>query len=85
MSVNSYSQTILFVYIVPFVPAGTDCQVYDVIISSSFYETVQKRPVMKSFLLTIVLEGLEDKYNIRLSRGRNNDISPVLLILRAVY
>ena len=24
---------------------------------------------MKSFLLTIVLEGLEDKYNIRLSRG----------------
>ena len=65
---------VYFVYIVPFIPAGTDCQVYDVIISSSFYETVQKRPVMKSFLLTIVLEGLEDKYNIRLSRGRYDDI-----------
>ena len=49
--------------------ADNDCQAYDVIIGSSFYLAVQQRPVLKDFLLTIVLEGLEDKYGILLSRG----------------
>ena len=35
----------------------------------------QKRPVMKNFLLTIVLEGLEDKYNLRLCRGMQQTIA----------
>lgn len=48
--------------------AGKDCSVYDVIISSSFYDTIQKRPLMKDFLLTIILEGLEDKYSLSLCR-----------------
>ena len=49
--------------------AGNDCQAYDVIISSSFYRTIQQRPVLKDFLLTVILEGLEDKYDMLLSRG----------------
>ena len=32
----------------------------------------QKRPVMKDFLLTVVLEGLEEKYGVVLSRGKTN-------------
>ena len=32
---------------------------------------LQKRPLMKDFLLTIVMEGLEDKYNMLLSRGKS--------------
>jgi hypothetical protein len=49
-------------------PAGKDCQAYDVIISSKFFDGTEKRPVMKNFLLTLAIEGLEDKYNILLSR-----------------
>ncbi|XP_019864189.1 PREDICTED: PIH1 domain-containing protein 1-like, partial [Amphimedon queenslandica] len=45
-----------------------DCTVYDVIVGSSFYDTIQSRPIMKDFLLTIVLEGLEEKYTLRLCR-----------------
>lgn len=50
--------------------AAQDCQTYDVIIGSKFYETVEQRPVMKEFLLTVVMEGLEEKYSILLSRGQ---------------
>ena len=37
----------------------------------SIYPSIhlQKRPLMKDFLLTIILEGLEDKYSLRLCRG----------------
>ncbi|KAL5477926.1 hypothetical protein EMCRGX_G024783 [Ephydatia muelleri] len=48
--------------------AGQECTAYDVIISGKFFETIQKRPVMKDFLLTVVLEGLEEKYGVVLSR-----------------
>eukprot|EP00731_Ephydatia_muelleri_P023372 Em0015g955a len=48
--------------------AGQECTAYDVIISDKFFETIQKRPVMKDFLLTVVLEGLEEKYGVVLSR-----------------
>ena len=31
---------------------------------------IQRRPKLKTFFLTIVLEGLEDKYNVQFSRGQ---------------
>ena len=66
---SNKSCSVLFTSVYYNFPAGTDCRVFDIIINSSFYETIQERPYMKQFLLTIVLEGLEDKYSIRLSRG----------------
>jgi HSP20 family molecular chaperone IbpA len=48
--------------------SGSSCTAYDVIVGNDFYSTVQNRSVMKDFLLTIVLEGLEEKYSLKLCR-----------------
>ena len=48
--------------------SGKGCSAYDVIVNSEFYQRTQNRPVLKNFLLTLALEGLEQKYNLNLSR-----------------
>lgn len=48
--------------------AGKECQAFDVVVGTTFFESILKRPPLKEFLLTIVLEGLEDKYQLLLSR-----------------
>ncbi|XP_065919854.1 PIH1 domain-containing protein 1-like [Dysidea avara] len=48
--------------------SGKGCSAYDVIVNSEFYKRTQNRPVLKDFLLTLTLEGLEQKFNIVLSR-----------------
>lgn len=48
--------------------AGKGCTAYDVIVNSNFLELTQSRPVLKNFLLTVIMEGLEQKFNILLSR-----------------
>lgn len=53
----------------PLASANKDCTAYDVIVNVDFFEEVMKRPTLKSFLVTLVLEGLEEKYNILLDRG----------------
>ena len=50
-------------------PAGAGCTVYDVVINTAFYSTVRERPVLQNLLLTMVLEALEGKYGILLTRG----------------
>lgn len=47
---------------------GKGCTAYDVIVNSKFLELTENRPVLKNFLLTVILEGLEQKFNMLLSR-----------------
>ncbi|KAI6660521.1 PIH1 domain-containing protein 1 [Oopsacas minuta] len=44
------------------------CVVYDVIVHSCLYTESQKRPIMMEFLLLLLVEGLEAKYDIELNR-----------------
>lgn len=44
------------------------CTAYDVVISDTFYQNSQKDPLFQQFLILVSLEGLENKYNLELSR-----------------
>ncbi|XP_038058926.1 PIH1 domain-containing protein 1-like [Patiria miniata] len=48
---------------------GKGCSAYDVLINTSFYEKVQKSNLFKGFLISVILEGLESKYQILLERN----------------
>ncbi|XP_033635576.1 PIH1 domain-containing protein 1-like [Asterias rubens] len=48
---------------------GKGCTAYDVMINTDFFEKVQKSNVFKGFLMSVVFEGLENKYNIQLERN----------------
>lgn len=45
---------------------GQPADVYDVVINNKFFEKIQKKPFFKSFFLTVVFEGLQDKYQFEL-------------------
>lgn len=47
---------------------GRICAVYDIIINSDYYKEVNNSQVFKQFLITVCLEGIEDKYNISLDK-----------------
>ncbi|CDQ98126.1 unnamed protein product, partial [Oncorhynchus mykiss] len=54
-----------------FCPVPTDsqgCTAYDVVISEAFFQKCQKDPLFQQFLIAVSLEGLENKYNLELSR-----------------
>lgn len=44
------------------------CTAYDVVINLEFFQKCQKDPLFQQFLLAVCLEGLENKYNLELSR-----------------
>nr|XP_046162343.1 PIH1 domain-containing protein 1 [Oncorhynchus gorbuscha]XP_046162344.1 PIH1 domain-containing protein 1 [Oncorhynchus gorbuscha] len=44
------------------------CTAYDVVISEEFFQKCQKDPLFQQFLIAVSLEGLENKYNLELSR-----------------
>ncbi|KAK0145308.1 PIH1 domain-containing protein 1 [Merluccius polli] len=44
------------------------CTAYDVVISEAFFHKSQKDPLFQQFLILVSLEGLENKYNLELSR-----------------
>ncbi|KAM3863587.1 PIH1 domain-containing protein 1 isoform 3-T3 [Diretmus argenteus] len=44
------------------------CTVYDVVINQDFFQRCQKDPMFQQFLILVSLEGLENKYNLELSR-----------------
>ena len=48
---------------------GKGCTVYDVVINQTFFERTQRSQVMLGFFLSVVLEGLEQKYDTTLDRG----------------
>ncbi|XP_030842216.1 PIH1 domain-containing protein 1 [Strongylocentrotus purpuratus] len=49
--------------------SGNGCTAYDVMINNEFFEKVEKSNLFKGFLMSVVFEGLEQKYNILLQRG----------------
>lgn len=47
---------------------GKGCTVYDILINTRFFEKIQKSDYFMGFFMTVVYEGLEDKYKMSLSR-----------------
>lgn len=48
--------------------SGSGCTVYDVAINSSFFQKIQTNELFMEFFITVTLEGLENKYQLELSR-----------------
>ncbi|XP_047428340.1 PIH1 domain-containing protein 1 isoform X2 [Mugil cephalus] len=44
------------------------CTAYDVVISQEFFQKCQKDPLFQQFVILVCVEGLENKYNLELSR-----------------
>ncbi|XP_070779543.1 PIH1 domain-containing protein 1 [Enoplosus armatus] len=44
------------------------CTAYDVVINQEFFQMCQKDPLFQQFVILVSLEGLENKYNLELSR-----------------
>lgn len=46
--------------------SGKQCQVCDIAVNSNFFKKIESGGLMRDFLITIVLEGIDSKYNIGL-------------------
>nr|ACQ58190.1 PIH1 domain-containing protein 1 [Anoplopoma fimbria] len=44
------------------------CTAYDVVVNQEFFQNCQKDPLFEQFVFLVSLEGLENKYNLELSR-----------------
>ncbi|XP_031600780.2 PIH1 domain-containing protein 1 [Oreochromis aureus] len=44
------------------------CTAYDVVINQDFFQKCQKDPLFQQFVILVSVEGLENKYNLELSR-----------------
>ncbi|XP_033933140.1 PIH1 domain-containing protein 1, partial [Pseudochaenichthys georgianus] len=44
------------------------CTAYDVVINQEFFQKCQTDPLFQQFVILVSLEGLENKYNLELSR-----------------
>lgn len=49
--------------------AGQPCLAYDVAINSTFFVKVESNILFQTFLVTIAMEGLEDKYKMELDKN----------------
>ncbi|KAM6289147.1 PIH1 domain-containing protein 1 [Aegotheles albertisi] len=45
---------------------GRPCTAYDVVVNSGFFRTLQADPIYLEFFLTVVMEGLAEKYGVEL-------------------
>jgi len=57
--------------VVSCVVGGSGCTAYDVVINPTFFESINSREILMGFFLTVVLEGLEAKYNMTLDRRKD--------------
>lgn len=53
--------------------AGVGCVAYDICVNPEFLEKIQKYPTFMGFLMSIIIDGLQDKYSIKLDRSKKND------------
>ncbi|EDO43254.1 predicted protein, partial [Nematostella vectensis] len=49
--------------------SGNGCTVYDIVINPTFLKKVQENTFFKNFFLTVVFQGLEEKYGLDLDRS----------------
>ncbi|XP_014276427.1 PIH1 domain-containing protein 1 isoform X2 [Halyomorpha halys] len=52
--------------------SGDLCSVYDVAIHSSLIDKIEKNQLFRVFFMTIVVEGIQQKYNININMGSSN-------------
>lgn len=52
--------------------SGDLCSVYDVAVHSSLIEKIEKNQLFRVFFMTVVVEGLQQKYNIKINMTSNN-------------
>ena len=50
--------------------AGCACVCYDVCINSNFFKKVNENSTFMGFLMSIVIDGLENKYSIKVDRSK---------------
>uniref|UniRef100_A0A1E1XS72 PIH1 domain-containing protein 1 n=1 Tax=Amblyomma sculptum TaxID=1581419 RepID=A0A1E1XS72_AMBSC len=48
--------------------SGGQCMAYDVIINEAFFRKVSSNELFKTFLITVALDGIEDKYGVNPDR-----------------
>lgn len=48
---------------------GQPVSVYDIAVNSTFYNKVETNKLFHSFFMSVVLEGVQDKYNLELDMG----------------
>ncbi|KAM8927758.1 PIH1 domain-containing protein 1 [Pelodytes ibericus] len=48
--------------------SGSGCTAYDIIINDSFFEKMKANELFREFFITVAMEGLENKYEMELSR-----------------
>jgi hypothetical protein len=54
--------------------AGEACSAYDVCISPDFCKKIFENATFMGFLMSILIEGLEEKYKIKLDRSIYNSL-----------
>ena len=52
---------------------GQGCTAYDIIVHPDFLEEIKGREILMGFFITIILEGIETKYDLVLDRGDLNE------------
>ncbi|OCT73126.1 PIH1 domain-containing protein 1 isoform X1 [Xenopus laevis] len=48
--------------------SGNGCTVYDIVINSTFFDKMKSNELFREFFITVAMEGLENKYEMELSR-----------------
>ena len=51
------------------IPGGHGCTAYDIILNPQLLAQLHQRQILMGFVLTVVIEGLENKYDVSLARG----------------
>ena len=59
------------------VAGGQGCTAYDIIVHPDFLEEIKGRQILMGFFITIILEGIESKYDLELDRGTVIRVRPV--------
>ncbi|XP_073517769.1 PIH1 domain-containing protein 1-like [Phyllobates terribilis] len=49
--------------------SGGGCTAYDIVINGTFFEKIKNNELFREFFITVAMEGLENKYEMELSRG----------------